>query len=265
MIPKIIHYCWLSGEDFPPSVQKCIQSWKSILHDYEFILWDTKRFDINSVKYVKEAFEAKKYAFASDYIRLYALYNYGGIYLDSDIEVYKSFNELLNNKAFTGFEDEANIGAWMFGSEKGNPLFRELLDYYNGKSFIFPDGSYNMTANVVPVTNTLLKYGLKPNGRFQDLGNIVIYPREFFCPYNPFVDDGMDLYMSDKTYCKHLFDGAWYDPKQKELLKKKHVIEKKYGKIIGKIYYACAVVKKDGWFSMYTQLTNMIKRQNVKK
>ena len=100
MIPKIIHSCWLSGDPFPEDIQRCIDSWKAILPEYKIILWDKNRFDINSVPYVKEAFEAKKYAFCADYIRIYALYKYGGIYLDSDVMVYKSFDPFLNLHAF---------------------------------------------------------------------------------------------------------------------------------------------------------------------
>ena len=102
MIPKIIHFCWLSDDPYPQEIQRCLDSWKEILPDYEIWKWDRKRFDINSVPWTKEAFESKKYAFAADYIRLYALYNYGGIYLDSDVLMYKSFNPLLNLPYFIG-------------------------------------------------------------------------------------------------------------------------------------------------------------------
>ena len=96
MIPKIIHYCWLSGDAFPENIRTCFASWKQFLPDYEFRLWDTARFDVHSLPWTKEAFEAKKYAFAADYIRLYALYQFGGIYLDSDVLLYKSFDDLLH-------------------------------------------------------------------------------------------------------------------------------------------------------------------------
>lgn len=96
MIPKIIHYCWLSGDMYPDKIKKCINSWKKIMPDYEIMIWDLSRFDINSIVWTKQAYEKKKYAFASDYIRFYALYNYGGIYLDSDVEILRSFNDFLN-------------------------------------------------------------------------------------------------------------------------------------------------------------------------
>lgn len=118
MIPKIIHYCWMSGDSYPSNIQKCINSWHKYLPDYEIWLWDSNRFDIESSMWVKEAYEMKKYAFCADYIRLYALYNYGGIYLDSDVEVLKSYNELLDLPYFMGLESKGIIEAATIGAEK---------------------------------------------------------------------------------------------------------------------------------------------------
>lgn len=120
MIPKIIHYCWLSGDPFPEKIQHCINSWRKVLPDYEFVLWDTKRFPLELSPWVKEAFKAKKYAFAADYIRVYAIYHYGGIYLDCDVEVIKRFDDLLHLPYFVGEEatgDRVEVAA--FGAEKG--------------------------------------------------------------------------------------------------------------------------------------------------
>ncbi len=251
MIPKIIHYCWLSGEEYPETIAKCIASWKEKLPDYEFVLWDTEKFDITSNQYVKQAYEAKKYAFASDYIRLYALYYYGGIYLDSDIIVYKNFDELLNNKAFCGFENDEGVTAWLLASEKGNPLFKELLSYYDNHVFLFPNGAYDTTPNVVPITNTLRKHGLILNGQQQQLENIIVYPRTFFCPVIPY-GEYEDCY-SEKTFAQHLFNGGWIDAEQKRILSRKHNIEKKYGRIIGMLYYGIKVLKREGIYSFVQQ------------
>ena len=144
MIPKQIHLCWLSGDPYPAKIEKCLASWKKFLPDYEVVLWDTKRFDLDAVPWVKQAFEAKKYAFAADYIRFYALYNYGGIYLDSDVEVLRSFDPLLDLPYFAGAETAGTIEAAVLGAEKGCDWIKQCLDYYEGRSFIREDGSYDI-------------------------------------------------------------------------------------------------------------------------
>ena len=138
MIPKIIHYCWLSDEPYPSIIQYCLNSWKRYLPDYEIILWDKKKFDINSSKWVQQAFNAKKYAFAADYIRLYALYHYGGIYLDSDVEVVKTFNPLLHQPYFFGTENNETIRieAATIGVEPHNDFILKCLQYYEERDFI---------------------------------------------------------------------------------------------------------------------------------
>ena len=136
MIPKIIHYCWMSGEPFPELIRDCIDSWKAKLPDYNIIEWNSQNFEYNIIPYTKEAMEKKKYAFVSDYVRLYALYKYGGIYLDSDIKVLKSFDSLLNDKAFTGFVCKERICVCLLASEKQYPFFNELLYCYHNRHFI---------------------------------------------------------------------------------------------------------------------------------
>lgn len=263
MIPKIIHYCWLSGDEYPDLIKKCMDSWKKYMPDYEFMLWDAEKFDINSVLYVKQAYQEKKYAFASDYIRLYALYEYGGIYLDSDIEVFKSFDDLLNNKSFTGFETEKDIAAWIFASEKHNPLFKELMSYYDNKKFLLHDGSYDMTPNVIPVTQTMIKHGLITNGEYQKLANITIYPRTYFCPKIPY-GSYEDCY-SANTYAQHLFNGAWVEESDKELLREKHMLEKKYGMVAGILYYTIALLKKEGISQVILQWKTRQKKKKIHK
>lgn len=223
MIPKIIHYCWLSGDEFPDLIKKCIQSWKDKLPDYEIKCWNTKNFDVNICQYTREAFQEKKYAFVSDYVRLYALYNEGGIYLDSDIEVIKKFDDLLNSPGFTCFENDHTVAAWIFGSEKGNPLFKEFMDYYNDKVFILPNGEYDLTPNPVPITNICIKEGLVLDGKKQELNHIVVYPQDYFCPYNRSTEE---LNMTENTYSIHYFNGAWISDRKKEIIKKRKYIVK---------------------------------------
>ena len=138
-IPKTIHYCWFGNNDKPTIVKKCIESWEKNLSDYEIIEWNEETFNIECNDFVKEAYEKKMYAFVSDYVRVYALYNYGGIYLDTDVEVNKSFNDLLENDSIWGFEEKNYIATSTIGARKGNELIKEFLDEYNGRKFIKND------------------------------------------------------------------------------------------------------------------------------
>ncbi len=143
MIPKIIHLCWLSGDPYPADIQRCLDSWKEYLPDYEVMLWDRKRFDVNSTLWTKQAFENRKYAFAADYIRLYALYNYGGIYLDSDVLMYKSFDDLLHLPYFMGCDFVGSFEPAVLGFEKHSHVIGHVLKHYDGRSFVKPDGSFD--------------------------------------------------------------------------------------------------------------------------
>lgn len=127
MIPKVIHYCWLSGDPIPEKLQRCMDSWKKFLPDYEFVLWDLERFDIKTSQWVKEAFEARKYAFAADYIRLYAVYNYGGVYMDMDVEVVRPFDDLLASPYILGLESEKGVEAGVFGAERYSLFLKKIL------------------------------------------------------------------------------------------------------------------------------------------
>ena len=197
MIPKIIHYCWLSDDPYPEQIQKCINSWKEVMPDYEFIKWDRKRFDIDSVPYVKEAFKAKKYAFCADYIRIYALHTMGGIYLDSDVFVYKSFDPFLKHKSFSSIEFHSyllyahilnkkekliGIEAAVLGAEKGCDWLKDILDYYHSTTFSLKKSS--ITKNIMPkVIARILhkKYGFEYIPKYQCLKNDYhIYPPEVF-------------------------------------------------------------------------------------
>lgn len=136
MIPKIIHCAWFGGKEKPEVVKKCIKSWKEHMPDYEIKEWNESNFDVNMFEYSKEAYNNKVWGFVADPIRIWALYNYGGIYLDTDVEVYKSFDDLLDNKFFIGFEQPHYFGNATIGAEKGNELLKEILDEYNKKKFV---------------------------------------------------------------------------------------------------------------------------------
>lgn len=194
MIPKIIHLCWLSGDPYPPLIEKCIESWKRILPDYSIKIWNTRTIDIESNLWLKQAFSSKKYAFAADYIRFYALYNYGGIYLDADVEVLKSFNNLLDTQYFIGEEAGGDVEAAVMGAEKGIDWVKECLDYYDERPFIKPDGSYDLRPVPLLINSKVHKYNLK------------VLPYTLFSPkdYNIGQVD-----VTKDTYCIHHFDGKW--------------------------------------------------------
>lgn len=257
MIPKVIHYCWLSGDEYPELVQKCISSWKEKLPDYEIKLWNTDNFDINICRYTREAFQAKKYAFVSDYVRLYALYHEGGIYLDSDIEVVRKFDDLLNDKAFTGFENSHAIAAWIFGSEKGNPLFKEFLEYYDDRPFILANGAYDFTPNPVPITKTCRQHGLELNGKEQKLDYISVYPPDFFAPYNR-ARERLDV--TENTYCIHHHSWGWIPKEKKNMAHRRREIIKKYGKCAGYLYYGINVLRIEGLGQFWREFKFLLKR-----
>ena len=216
MIPKIIHLCWLSGDPYPPEIQKCLDSWKIHLPDYEIWLWDTKRFDINSTLWTKQAFEAKKYAFAADYIRLYALYNFGGIYLDADVIVYKSFNDLLILPYFVGQDYTGAIEAAVIGAQARQNWIGRCLDYYNNRSFIDKGGNYDMCPLPVIMLNCLFGtfYFRLVHNIYDhitpDENLIYIFEKDFFNSRN-----SIGVNKTPKSYCAHNFMGAWTSKKSK--------------------------------------------------
>lgn len=218
MIPKIIHYCWLSGDPFPDTIKKCMETWKKKLPDYEFILWDTNRFDINSSIWVKQAFEAKKYAFAADYIRLYAVYNYGGIYLDTDVEVIKSYNSLLHLDYFIGCESkDLSLEPATFGASPKCKWVKQCLDYYNDRFFVLENGKYDM--EVLPC---IMKNVLNPIYHFSliqsipDLysinTNLYVFDKDFFCPKSY---SSRIIQKTPNTFSIHQYTTTWKNKRQK--------------------------------------------------
>ncbi len=207
IIPKTIHYCWFSKNEMPLKLQKYVEGWKNILPDYEFILWNEDNYDIQKNNYIKEAYNHKKWAFASDYVRLDALNQYGGIYLDTDIELLKSFNTLLKNEAFVAFESRYKVGSAVIGSTKQNPWLNCLLNMYQDKNFINQDGTIDTTPNTDLITNLMTKnWDLKLNNHLQELDYITVYPRDYFYPKHVTTKK---LTLTDNTYCIHHWENSW--------------------------------------------------------
>ena len=212
MIPKRIHYCWFGQNPLPELAERCIASWKKILPDYEIVRWDEDSFDIDSNQYVKEAYEAKKYAFVSDYVRLYAMCTQGGIYMDTDVQVVKSLDPFLCHKAFSGFENVHSIPTGIMACEKGFSGFCDLLSWYDDKHFINEDGSYNATTNVTTITNYYLDRGLVRNNTMQTLEGFTIYPNIVFCPYKHEI--GSRYFKHDTVTVHHKY-GSWLTDKDR--------------------------------------------------
>ena len=205
-IPKIIHYCWFGRKEKPAKVKECINSWHKYLDDYEFIEWNEDNFDINCNDYVKQAYQEKKYAYVSDYARINALYNLGGIYMDTDVMVYKSFNNLLDNKCILGFEEENYIATSFMACIPKHNLIKEFIDEYESLNFYNHDKSLNLTTNVKRLTKILEDKGLIRNNKFQYIDDISIYPQEYFSPYDyaNYIKKN-----TENTYCEHLFLVSW--------------------------------------------------------
>ena len=223
MIPKIIHLCWMSGDPFPSDIQKCIDSWKRILPDYEIWLWDTKRFDLSTSVWVTEAYDKKKYAFCADYIRMYSLFNYGGVYLDSDVEVLRSFNDLLTLPYFIGYESKQYFEAAVIGAEKGNPFIGDVLAYYKDRHFVKENGSLDiqiMPEVMMNVTNSKWKRVLinEISDFINDPTIINVFPYDWFSPIDS-TGKRYVLRVSKNTYCIHHFASAWVDWRVKLLVK----------------------------------------------
>lgn len=233
MIPKIIHYCWFGGNELPEMAKRCINSWKQVLPEYKIMRWDESNFDVNCNTYVKEAYENKKYAFVADYVRLYAMYTYGGIYMDTDVEVLKPLDKFLVNKAFSGFENYMNIPTGIMACEKGYRDFKELLSYYNNRHFVREDGTFDLTTNVEIITNYYLKYGLMQNNKDQTVHDFTLFTNIVFCPEKDEVNSDYMEYI----YTIHHKYGSWLEhPRNNDNIKfKLKLIIKRYAKkILGK-------------------------------
>lgn len=218
MIPKIIHYCWLSDDPIPEDLQTYMKSWKEKLPDYDFVLWNFEKFDKKSSKWVEQAFNSKKYAFSADYIRLYAICNYGGIYMDMDIEVLRAFDDLLDAPLMIAYEDEEKTGieAGCFGAEKGNPFITDCLSYYDNRSFVKPDGTFD----TVPLPKIM--------AQFLSLHE-EINPENWHFFTNKSYKTGV-IEIQKNSYAIHHFAGSWLDRFQKDLSAYIQKIIRKYGK-----------------------------------
>ena len=224
MIPKKIHFCWLGDAAYSKKTRAYIRSWKKYLPDYEIKCWNLQQFSLDDNVWLKEAFENKKYAFAVDYMRLCALYEEGGVYFDTDVEVRKSFDDLLHLPYFLGQESTPNlVDVGTIGAEPHSPWVAKILEHYKNRHFVRPDGSFDMTPLPQIMRNAFRKnYGLKFIDKPADFNPqdpaMQLLPVEYFSPKRW---DTLEVYPTKNTYSIHHFSGSWLPPEPlKKRLKK---------------------------------------------
>ncbi len=225
-IPKIIHYCWFGKGQMPAEFQKNIETWKRYCPDYEIKRWDESNYDVTCNNYMKQAYNARKWGFVPDYARLDIVYRYGGIYLDTDVEVLRTLDDFLKFEMFCGFESvtRVNLGQG-FGAIPENEMLGEMMKIYMRTDFINADGTINDIPSPVYQTETLEKYGLIKNGKSQKIGNIMVLAPEYMAPVNGF---GFGQ-PTNNTYSIHHYAATWFDENQK---RDKSRIIKNYGDLM---------------------------------
>ncbi len=239
-IPKLIHYCWFGGNPLPDDAKKCINSWKKFCPDYKIIEWNENNFDINCCNYVQQAYKEKKWAFVSDYARFWILYNYGGLYFDTDVELIKTIDDILEKGSFMGTEKQYStdknkiitnvnpgLGLAVYPNHK---FLKQMLDIYNTKSFIKNNSEIDYTTIVELTTDELIKEGFKRNNTLQNISDIYIYPIEFFCPLDYYTGE---LKIAETTKSIHHYTATWKDNKQKKQLVFIQRINKIFGMKVG--------------------------------
>ena len=215
MIPKTIHYCWFGRNPLPKSAAKCIDSWRRFFPDYEIKEWNEDNFDVNIIPYTQQAYSAKKYAFVSDYARFWILYHYGGLYFDTDVEVIKPMDDIIEKGSFMGVEVaptdktgcQVNPGLGL-GANQGLEIYKCLLDKYATLSFINDDGTLNQKTIVAHTTEVLEASGLQPVNHKQTVADICVYPVDFF---NPLDSVTRRIMITENTRSIHWYMNSWSD------------------------------------------------------
>lgn len=234
MIPKIIHYVWFGGRPYPKKIDFCIESWKRILPDYKFIRWDESNFDITSIPFTKQAFEKGAWAFVSDYVRIKALYEYGGWYLDTDVEVLKPLTPFEDKHVVLGTDENGSLTA-VYGTEPQNAIWKNILDVYNNTNYINPDGSQNQKVINQYIQDEIAKIGYIHENRLQNLQNgIIVYPDDYFHVVS--LEKGT-RHLTENSTCIHWQTMLW-TPQTSRTLRwiRLHVLKPLLGDDFMKIY-----------------------------
>lgn len=262
MIPKVIHYCWVGGKPLPELAQKCIASWKQHMPDYAIKEWNEQNYDFTQNEYMRDAYDSKKWGFVPDFARLDIIFNYGGIYLDTDVKAVKSFDGLLNYKGFCGIECGNHVALGLgFGAEPGNTLIKEMRDAYISLQFKNPDGTLNLQPAPKIQTELLLKKGYRMENRLQFVDDCVILPEEYLCPKNYGTGE---INITPNTYSIHLYDSSWVSEDEQKFNARRIRYYKKLGKHLSKLVifadYSLLMIRKGQVKTVIQQVLSKIKR-----
>lgn len=232
MIPKIIHYCWFGGNEKNEMITKCMASWKKHCPDYEIIEWNESNYDVTKNSFMKKAYETKKWAFVSDYARIDVLYQYGGIYLDTDVELVSTLDPFLKYNFYAGFESSSFVSFGLgFGSIKGHSVLKGILNYYDNLKF--PDSEFELSMVSCPriQTDILMRHGMICNNQNQVIGDCHIFSTEYFCPKS-FRTGKVNL--TENTISIHHFDMSWNTEGFRRVKDREWRLVKKFGPRWGK-------------------------------
>ncbi|MBT1161017.1 MULTISPECIES: glycosyltransferase family 32 protein [Bifidobacterium] len=259
-IPKVIHYCWFGNNPLPEDAKRCIESWKEYCPDFEIKKWDESNFDINSIPYVQEAYAAKKWAFVTDYVRLWVIEKEGGVYLDTDVELIASLDQILEGVGCVVCEEvpgRINTGVG-FAATPHHPVVKAMLDEYSEAHFLLGNGSYDLTACPIRNTRGLVKQFYDGHAGLIPQSDCRVLSSDFMSPIN--AETG-ECKITVNTVSIHHFSGSWKDDSEKELYAKKMKLQKNFGLVGTYIYYGYALfheIKHRGLISAIKQAMQKI-------
>lgn len=227
MIPRVIHYCWFGNNEKSELIKKCIESWKHYAPDFEIKEWNETNTELSEYIYAEQAYNNKRYAFVSDVVRFDVLYKYGGIYLDTDVELIKPIDKYINNNLFLGYDQKGLIASGLImGCEAGQPIVKKIMDYYKHTPFLLSNGRPNMTTVVTIVSDILMEQKIILNGKYYQDGQITLYPSELFDPFD-YENDKMNL--TEKTVSIHHYASSWKSDKDMKIYAIGRIIKKIVG------------------------------------
>lgn len=264
MIPKVIHYCWFGGNPLSELAVKCIESWRKYCPDYEIKEWNESNYDVYKIPYIAQAYQAKKYAFVSDYARFDILYQYGGVYFDTDVEVIKPIDALLQKGPFAGIESPGALNAGLgISSRQREPIYREILDSYSSAVFINAKGELDLTTVVERVSDIFKRHGLIHANIIQQVCGITIYPIDYFNPKD--AQTGL-ISITENTYTIHHFAASWTIPIRQWYMRWYKLLCSKIGRlgttiVLFPIRLVC-IIQENGWKGF---MLKIIRKSRLKK